>query len=336
MQCPPDYIAVAVMVELGSVIGRQVAIRPKTEDDWTEVANLWALAIGRPGLMKSPAFEEALRHLKRLAAKAVQDYRDAMDTYTIDAKIRKARMEASKAEAVKILKKNRGADVRDCFDLDADEDEPILRRYLVNDTSLESLAEILRQNPNGVLIHRDELVSLLSHLDREENVSQRGFYLTGWNGNSSYTIDRIGRGFNLSILGVCLSVLGGATPDGAQRYISHALRSERRDDGLMQRFNMLVWPDLPTEWRHIDRRPDQEAANAAHQIFERLSKIDLKSIRARHDIGPDKQQDGLPYLRFNIDAYDEFVVWRTKLEKRLRSDELHPAMQSHLTKWFRR
>jgi hypothetical protein len=45
------------------------------------------------------------------------------------------------------------------------------------------------------------------------------------------------------------------------------------------------------------------------------------------------KQDGLPYLRYNIDAYDAFVVWRTKLEERVRSDDETPAMQSHLAKY---
>ena len=47
------------------------------------------------------------------------------------------------------------------------------------------------QNPNGVLAHRDELVSLLKTLDREEFAAARGFFLTAWNGKDRYTFDRI-------------------------------------------------------------------------------------------------------------------------------------------------
>jgi putative DNA primase/helicase len=193
---------------------------------------------------------------------------------------------------------------------------------------------LLRQNPNGLLVHRDEMISLLSHLDREENQSQRGLFMTAWNGNSSYTVDRIGRGFNRSVSGLCLSLLGAATPDGVQRYLTQQSGEQRRDDGLAQRFGLLVWPDLPSSWRHIDARPDPDAARTAYQVFERLSKIDLAEIRAIQDTDPvERLPDGLPYLRYSIDAYDAFVVWRTGLEKRLRGDDLHPAMQSHLAKY---
>ena len=73
-------------------------------------------------------------------------------------------------------------------------EEPIDRRYVTNDTTYEKLGEILAQNPNGVLAHRDELVSLLKTLDREEFAAARGFFLTAWNGTIPYKFDRITRG----------------------------------------------------------------------------------------------------------------------------------------------
>ena len=60
VQCPADFVAVGVMVSAAAVIGRKVAIRPKRQDDWAVVPNLWGLAVGPPGLMKSPALAEAL------------------------------------------------------------------------------------------------------------------------------------------------------------------------------------------------------------------------------------------------------------------------------------
>src|SRR5512144_1585255 len=66
MQCPPDFPAVAAVTTLGSVVGKQVGIRPKMRDDWLVVPNLWAAAIGRPGKLKTPALEEPLKPLCRL------------------------------------------------------------------------------------------------------------------------------------------------------------------------------------------------------------------------------------------------------------------------------
>src|SRR5262249_17824577 len=69
-QSPPGFGAVGALVAAAAVIGRQVAIRPKRADDWTVIPNLWGLAVGRPGLMKSAALAEALKPLEPLIADA--------------------------------------------------------------------------------------------------------------------------------------------------------------------------------------------------------------------------------------------------------------------------
>jgi putative DNA primase/helicase len=76
VQCPPDFVAVGVLVAAAAVIGRKVAIRPKRQDDWAVVPNLWGLAVGPPGIMKSPALAEALRPLHRLVTDAHAQYEE--------------------------------------------------------------------------------------------------------------------------------------------------------------------------------------------------------------------------------------------------------------------
>ena len=48
VQCPPDFVAVGVMAA-AAVIGRQIAIRPKRQDDWAVVPNLWGSPWARQG-----------------------------------------------------------------------------------------------------------------------------------------------------------------------------------------------------------------------------------------------------------------------------------------------
>src|SRR5262249_42706040 len=36
-QCPADFVAMGAVVSAASVVGRQIAIRPKRQDDWTVV-----------------------------------------------------------------------------------------------------------------------------------------------------------------------------------------------------------------------------------------------------------------------------------------------------------
>ena len=37
MQCPPEYVAIAAVTGLSSLIGRRVGLKPKAMDDWIEI-----------------------------------------------------------------------------------------------------------------------------------------------------------------------------------------------------------------------------------------------------------------------------------------------------------
>jgi putative DNA primase/helicase len=334
VQCAPDYVGAAVMTGLGSVIGRKLGIRPQTKTDWTVTPNQWGLVIGRPGILKSPGMEAGISPLKRLAAEASKAHEAEMANYKARATLFKLQQESAAGAVKKKLAKGNVAEMELLCDLQLDEpDLPALRRYIANDTTAAALGELHRQNPNGLLVYRDELVSLLKSLDREDNAEARGFYLTAWNGDSAYTFDRIGRGFNLHIPAVCLSLLGSTQPGRIADYIRQAVRGGSGDDGLIQRFGLLVWPDNGGDWKNVDRWPDNAAKNEAFRVFDRLDRFEPTTIGAVQDTDCNGEPDGLPYLRFDEGGHGLFLEWRTDLEAKLRSGDLHPAMESHLAKY---
>jgi putative DNA primase/helicase len=183
------------------------------------------------------------------------------------------------------------------------------------------------------LVYRDELVSLLKTLERDDNSEARSFYLTGWNGNSSYTFDRIGRGMNLHIPAVCLSLLGSTQPGRISKFIKAAVNGSTGDDGLLQRFGLTVWPDTGSIWKDVDRWPNNDAKREAFRIFDYLNNLSSIDIEAVQDIGYEGSPEGIPYLRFSDNALTLFREWRSDLETRLRSGDLHPALESHLAKY---
>ena len=63
----------------------------------------------------------------------------------------------------------------DAFDVGEPPQEPVPVRYRTCDSTYEALTELLIGNPTGILFERDELVSLLKYLDREEHAVARGF-----------------------------------------------------------------------------------------------------------------------------------------------------------------
>ena len=125
--------------------------------------------------MKSPALREAMRPLRLLEKKAFEAFEGDIQQWRAERELHKLQREADKSNALKRLKKGETVEP-DALTLDCAGDEPQPRRYVVNDSSVEALGEILRYNPSGALAYRDELVGLLKSLDKEGSEGARGFY----------------------------------------------------------------------------------------------------------------------------------------------------------------
>ena len=327
MQCPPDYPAVGAIVALGSLIGRKVGIRPKRHDDWLLVANLWGMVIGRPGLLKTPALEQALSPINRLAAEAKTKYNAEQKEHDVSAFVDERRAKLFEKEVEKLLKDGHEAAAREKAKaiVAGEKQAPVERRYIINDSTVEKLGELLNQNPNGLLLHRDELVGFLRSLDKEGHEEWRAFYLESWNGTGSFTYDRIARG-TVSIECNTVSIIGAIQPGPLSDYLRQAVRSGVGDDGLLQRFQVDVWPDTSKDWLNVDRWPDSKAKKEAFAVFQYLDTLSAAAVGA-------DCSEGIPFLHFESDAQARFDQWRAELEQRLRSDCEHPAFEAHLSKY---
>jgi hypothetical protein len=324
-QCPIDYLAPPLVISAGMLIGRKVSIRPKQHDDWHEYPNLWAVVVGNPGVMKSPALNEALKPLRRIEREARERYQSEMEDQAYRKKIADAKLRFIEEEIRKRAKSGRPTDdLRDEI-RQLKYDEPVERRYIVSDASVEKLGALLIDNPNGLLLVRDELSGLLYRLESEEYQGERAFYLETWSGKEPLRIDRIGRG-SLSGEAACLSIVGGLTPSTLDSFVRRAYSGER-NDGMLERYQLVVYPDLPGPFTNVDREPDSDARKRVYDLFVRLDTMTPDDFRANDD------GEGNFYLRLDAEAQPLFNQWRERLECRLRSQDEHPILVSHLAKY---
>ncbi len=334
-QVPLEFVAVPAVLALATVVGRKVAIRPKQRDDWLVVPNLWGAIVGRPGVLKTPALKAAVAPLDRLIATAAERYKGELLRGHAELAAHEAQVKALK-HAMEAAAKKPSAGSRTLAELTQElmtleSNAPVLlceRRYRTSDSTVEKLGELFQENPTGLLLFRDELSGWLRNLERQGREGDREFFLEAWNGDGAFTVDRIGRGTK-HIPALCLSVCGGIQPGKLTAYIEDAVSGGYGDDGLMQRFQLLVWPDIPTTWTNVDRYPDTSAKNAAYRIYERLDEVAPAWLGAQQD-----EADTLPYLSFAPDAQDLFDAWRSELEATLRDGSLDsPVLESHLAKY---
>jgi Protein of unknown function (DUF3987) len=186
VQCPPDFVAVGVVVSAAAVLGRKVAIRPKRQDDWAVVPNLWGLAVGPPGMMKSPALAEALRPLRRLVTDAHARYEEQMLAHhfrVVEAQARRHDL----ARRLRAAFEHDGPTeaLRQQCEAAPAYTPPVEQRYIVNDATVEKLGELLNHHPNGLLLFRDELSGFLHTLDRAGHENDRAFYCEAWHGTGA-------------------------------------------------------------------------------------------------------------------------------------------------------
>jgi hypothetical protein len=331
MPCPPDFIAAAAFVALGSIIGARCAIKPKRWDDWPIVPNLWGGIVGDPSAKKSPAWGAAMRPLDRLIAKALNDLTAATADYETGLAIFNAVQEAIEKRIKDVAKKSPKGDFSALSkELRAHRETapkaPTARRFKTNDTTIEKLGELLRDNLSGILVLRDELVGLIATWEREGREGDRAFFLEAWNGNQSFDTDRIGRG-HIAIPNLCASIFGGIQPDKLVVYLeqaSHALAN----DGMLQRFQILVYPDpCPWEWR--DRVPDKAARDKAFGVFEALADFDPVAWGA----APAEDSAKFPSFRFDDEGQEFFIEWSTEMHRERMPKEDQPIIRQHLAKY---
>ena len=321
MQCPIEFLAVGAMVAAGAAVGNRVGAQPKQRDTgWVEVPNLWGAIVGRPGLMKSPALAQVLSPLRKLEAAALSSFTTTQAQHEID----KIKHVADMKTIEKQIKS--GAAILP-NQLPVVPVEPQPQRYLVNDSTYQKLGAVLSGNPHGLLVFQDELSGLLTRLDTSGQEPARAFYLEAWNGQQDYTFDRLERG-TVRIPRLCFSLLGGLQPSKLREYLRSAVYGGKGDDGLAQRLQMLVYPDIAPKWVQVDRLPDVAAATAADAVFNRLATLDPIALGARQ-IYP----DSIPVFNFAEDTQALFNTWWSELENSLRNNDHHPALESHISKY---
>jgi hypothetical protein len=336
MQIPLDYVGIPFMVTLGFLVARKVGIFPKRHDDWIVSPNLWGMTIGRPGLLKSPAQERVTELASRLERESQENFSREWHTRETHRRVVELKIQELEKQMREAIKKGEAEQIKSLeqlmteLNIEREADAAFISpTYIVGDITVEKIQTKMQENPGGLLQDRDELSGLFISFDKEGWENAREFYLESWSGTRPYKVDRMGRP-SVYIRSTRLSIIGSIQPGKLQKHIARALERGQGDDGLIQRFQLAVWPNMPGKWVNVDRWPNTIAKQAAYQAFKNLDTVNPGSIGAVQS-----EWDIVPSLRFYRDAQEIFDDWLSALENRLRGNELQntPAFESHLAKY---
>ncbi|WP_201497944.1 YfjI family protein [Psychrobacter arenosus] len=345
LSVPIEYVLIPLVVGLGAVIGTKLTIYPKKYDNWEISPNFFGAIVGNPSSKKSPSLTDGLRPIAHLVALAQDKYNIDKLEHEAQKELNKHMAKATEKQLSDLAKKLASKTDEDDSNLNQDtlkakaqelaqakqNDEliPEKKRYITDDGTIESLGELESKHKNGILAKRDELTGLLASLDNENNLQARSFYLEGFNGLGSFQVDRIGRG-SIYIDTHCLSVIGGIQPDKLEFYLAKTVKG-LGNDGLIQRFQLIVYPDPLPNNKEKDLPPDKESRDAIYNLFETIDNMQLGDFM-KYGANPIDEYHKRPYYRFSDEAYPIFMSWYDDLKAKANDTE-HGIIAEHLIKY---
>jgi hypothetical protein len=242
--CDESYIALPVLSVVAAAIGNSRSIQLKSS--WYEPSIIWTGVIGDSGTLKTPAFKYALAPAYAVQRQFREEFAKAV-----------ARYEAEHADTPKPDKPPR----------------PVQRRAYCSDVTIEKLAQLLEENPKGLLVARDELSGWLGSFQKYK-AKNAGSDLPNWLelfAAGCVTVDRkTGERTHVSVEHAAASVTGGIQP----KVLGRILAGDYFECGLAARM-LLAWPP-----RRVKVWSDAEVSEGTTQVYEKLLR-DLHALTMR-------------------------------------------------------
>lgn len=167
MCCDPAFAALPLLAGLASAIGNSRRIRLKKS--WSEPCVFWMVAMGESGVLKSPPMDHVLTFIRDKQRAEYKEFADRQKEY-------RQQMLSYESE----LKQWQRQSAKDVTIGPAPEPPaaPVWQQRVVDDCTIEAIAELLSEQPRGLLVAVDELSGWVAKFDAYK--SSRGGDAAQW------------------------------------------------------------------------------------------------------------------------------------------------------------
>ena len=231
LSVPVDCVAVPAIPLLGAAIGRSMAVEIKK--GYQESPILWTGLVARPGDTKSESLKRAAGPLHRIAAEWATCHREEQKRFN--------RAMHVFDQALKEWKKDGIGDPPDA------PEPPTCRQLVYDDFTSAALVRGNAENPRGIVVAKDELVSLITAMNQFTGGKgdDRQKLLAMWSGGAvivNREKDRAAGRPPVALDHSFLGVTGMIQPDMLSVLRGDAGRDDYVNDGWADRF-LLSFPD---------------------------------------------------------------------------------------------
>ncbi|WP_390620430.1 DUF3987 domain-containing protein [Gimesia maris] len=268
LRCDPAFIALPLLVVIASLIGASRVLKPSK--DWRVPAILWGVVIADSGSMKSPAMQLATAPLYKLQARAHAKNKESVEAY----ELRKAIYETRMKEYIKELAKADGPPP----DEPEKPDDPKIIDKIVGDVTIERLPPIIKSNPKGIPIIKDEISGIVGNLNKYSGSkgSDEAVLLEGYNLGTGQ-VHRKHDPCDIFIPNMAISIGGNTQPKTYRRMMG----SSYRESGFMSRFLKAYPPKTMKEFPG-EGIPDEikEALMTLVESLDQLQPMEVEKTNA--------------------------------------------------------
>lgn len=216
--------------------------------------------VGETGDKKSPTLKRVCQPLYARQEvlytryqQALADYERALEQYTVQLRLWHQSLRRSKTRRPRLPMPQKPR-------------RPLLRQLLTTDTAREAVPDLLRDNPRGLLIVRDELTGWVRSLNQYKGGrgDDRQLYLSAWSGTFSLA-NRKGQEEPTIVAHPFLTVMGGSPPS----VLGELTDAEGREDGFVQRLLFAYPHPVEETWSAATVPPRVDAAwtKAIHDLL---------------------------------------------------------------------
>jgi len=327
MRIPAEMVATPMLVAFGSVVGKKFCVQPRSKDPtWIEYPNLWGASILPPAMLKSPSLNAAMKFINELETNAQRVHAKAMAEWDSEERVRKLEVKVLEVKAKAAIKAGNKSEARKLLDQVNEIKPPIRKRFVISDATPEARLEILCDNPNGILLLRDELDGHIAQLKKEGYENARAQELQFFDGHQDYTDDRIKRGSHIAE-GPRMALYGNLQPAKVEKYLID-MHKGGSDDGYLQRLLQLaIQPTISKEFELTETKPDLAAEDKARRIFQYINSIPLERNPLTRRVAP-------RVLKLDVEAQEKFDTFLVAIENKLRNQGIsNPVLAAHYGKY---
>lgn len=239
-------IATAALAVLAACIGnaRQIELKGGSFD-YLQPAILWTANVAPSGSTKTAGLRRVLRAIYKAEAQTKRDYVRDVSAW-----------EESRRGTGELHEAWRQRRRRKAFDPSADPEpargsgpQPVCRRLVTNDTTIEALAPLLNDSPRGMLVHIEELAAwpaLGNPYSKAPALSNAARWHTLWDAGQWMIARKASAGGpkHLDIERASATIIGGIQPTTLRR----VMKPEFRELGTLGRFLIVSPPQRSRRW----------------------------------------------------------------------------------------